>query len=99
MTQKPLCCSPDAFNLLARDLPGINSPGALLSCAVAIAMHQMEGVNVGAIDKQLQRYADKVRSKVRGSQPQALLAFLHDVLFDEEGFSGNPEDYYNPFNS
>jgi regulator of sirC expression with transglutaminase-like and TPR domain len=99
MNLKPLCCSPDAFNLLARQLPVINSSDALLNCAVAISLHQMEGVKIHSIDRQLQGYADRVRSRVKGSQPQALLAHLHDVLFDEEGFCGNTEDYYNPFNS
>jgi len=99
MNPKPLCCSAQAFNLLARQLPVINSPDALLNCAVAISMHQMEGVSVGAVDRHLQRYADNVRSRVKGSQPQALLAHLHDVLFEEEGFCGNTDDYYNPFNS
>jgi len=43
MTQNtPLCCSPDAFKLLARQLPVINSPDALLNGAIAISMHQME---------------------------------------------------------
>jgi regulator of sirC expression with transglutaminase-like and TPR domain len=95
----PLCCSADAFKLLARQLPIINSPDALLNGAIAISMHQMEKVSVAAIDRQLQRYVDKVRSRVRGSQPQALLAHLHEVLFEEEGFRGNTEDYYNPLNS
>ena len=99
MSPKPLCCSPDAFNLLARQLPVINSSDALLNCAVAISMHQMDKINIGAVDRQLQRYADKVRSRVKGSQPQALLAHLHDVLFEEEGFCGNTEGYYNPHNS
>jgi regulator of sirC expression with transglutaminase-like and TPR domain len=43
--------------------------------------------------------ADTVRSRVRGTQPQALLAHLHQVLFEEEGFIGNNDDYYNPLNS
>ena len=43
--------------------------------------------------------ADTVRARVRGTQPQALLAHLHDVLFDEEGFQGNTDDYYNVNNS
>jgi regulator of sirC expression with transglutaminase-like and TPR domain len=100
MTQNtPLCCSPDAFKLLARQLPIINSPDALLNGAIAISMHQMEKVNVNAVDRQLQKYADRVRARVHGSQPQALLAHLHDILFQEEGFCGNTEDYYNPLNS
>ncbi len=95
----PLCCVPDAFNLLAKQLPIINSPDALLNGAIAIAMHQLDHVDAAAVDAQLQHYADTVRSRVRGPQTQAILAHLHEVLFEEEGFSGNTEDYYNPINS
>lgn len=95
----PLCCSPRAFNLLTRLVPTINSPDALLHGAVAVAMHQMEDVTVAAVDAKLQKYADAVRSRVRGRQPQALLAHLHEFLFEEEGFCGNTDDYYNPLNS
>jgi regulator of sirC expression with transglutaminase-like and TPR domain len=28
-----------------------------------------------------------------------MIAHLHDVLFDEEGFTGNEDDYYNTANS
>lgn len=95
----PLCCSPRAFNLLARQVPTIHSPDALLQGAVAIAMHQSEEVDVAAVDATIQSYADTVRARVRGRQPQALLAHLHDFLFEEQGFCGNTEDYYNPANS
>jgi len=95
----PLCCSPAAFSLLAHHLPTINSPDALLEGAVAISLHQMEGIDIHAPNTTLQRYADTVRSRVRGRQPQALLAHLHEFLFEEQGFRGNTEDYYNPANS
>jgi len=95
----PLCCSPRAFNLLARQAATLNSPDALLQGAVAIAMHQMEDVDPAAVDSALQGYADVVRSRVHGSQPQALLAHLHEFLFEESGFGGNTDDYYNPGNS
>ncbi|MEO6434483.1 MAG: transglutaminase-like domain-containing protein [Tepidisphaeraceae bacterium] len=98
-TALPLCCAPDAFNLLNRQVPAIESPDALVHGAAAIAMHQLDTVDVAEIDATLQRYADTVRSRVRGSQPQALLAHLHDVLFDEEQFKGNEDDYYNTSNS
>jgi len=98
-TKLPLCCAPRAFDLLTRQMPVINSPDALLHGAVAIAMHQIEGVDVASVDATIQDFADTVRSRVRGSQPQALLAHLHDFLFDELGFRGNTEDYYNPSNS
>ena len=98
-TTTPLCCSTRAFNLLSRQIATINSPDALLHGAIAVAMHQMEDVDPAAVDATLQGYADTVRSRVRGRQQQALLAHLHEFLFDELGFSGNTDDYYNPANS
>jgi len=95
----PLCCSSKSFQLLARQLPAINSPDALLNGAVAIAMHQMDEVDPGVVDSAIQQCADTVRSRVRGSQPQALLAHLHEHLFEELGLAGNVDDYYNPANS
>jgi len=98
-TTLPLCASPRAYNLLARQIQTINSSDALLQGALAIAMHQMEDVDIAAVDAQLQSYADTIRNRVRGSQPQALLAHMHELLFEEENFRGNIEDYYNPHNS
>jgi regulator of sirC expression with transglutaminase-like and TPR domain len=95
----PMCCSPRSFKLLLRQVEVINSPDALLHGAVAIAMHQMEDVEVADVDAMIQRYADVVRSRVRGGQQQAIFAHLHEFLFDEQGFAGNTDDYYNPSNS
>jgi regulator of sirC expression with transglutaminase-like and TPR domain len=95
----PQCCSPEAFKLLQRQVETIKSSDALLNGAIAIAMHQMPDVNPQKIDKRLQSYVDAVRKRVRGQQVQAILAHLHEVLFDEGGLCGNTEDYYNPANS
>jgi regulator of sirC expression with transglutaminase-like and TPR domain len=97
----PVCCSPAAFGLLAKvsGTGSIDSPGALLTGAVAISMHEMEDVDPSGAEAMVQGYADAVRSRVRGRQPQALLAHLHDVLFEEEGFRGNTQDYYASGNS
>ena len=95
----PITCVPRAFQTLAAHVASINSPDALLGGAMAIAMHALPTVDAGAVDSQLQKYADTVRSRVRGSQTQALLAHLHEVLFEEEKFSGNAEDYYNTANN
>jgi regulator of sirC expression with transglutaminase-like and TPR domain len=95
----PLCCTPRSFNLLSRQISSLNSADALLQGAIAISMHQMEDVDAAAVDATLQGYVDTVRSRVRGRQPQALLAHLHEFLFEEQGFRGNTEDYYNPANS
>jgi len=95
----PQCCRNPAFKLLSRQAQSINSPQALLMGAIAISMQQLDEVNPAGVQTTLDRYAQMVRARVRGSQPQALLAHLHDVLFEEEGFAGNTEDYYNPSNS
>jgi regulator of sirC expression with transglutaminase-like and TPR domain len=95
----PLCCSSPAFRLLEKQLAAMTSSKALLQGAVAISRHQMESASVRETEHRIKTLADTVRSRVRGSQSQALLAHLHSVLFDEEGFTGNTEDYYNPLNS
>ena len=95
----PICCSADAFDLLARQLPAINSPDALLTGAVAIASHQIQGIDVAEVDQTLQDHANKVRARVRSPQRQALLAHLHEYLFEELELAGNQDDYYNPVNS
>jgi regulator of sirC expression with transglutaminase-like and TPR domain len=80
-------------------VPSIVSQDALVHGEVEIGMHQLVSVEIASVDAMLQGYADTVRARVRGSQPQALLAHLHDVLFEEEGFLGNQDDYYNTTNS
>ena len=67
----PLCCTTPAFRLLSKQLPTINSPDALLNGAIAIALHQMEDADVASVDTTIQKFADTVRSRVRGNQPQA----------------------------
>jgi regulator of sirC expression with transglutaminase-like and TPR domain len=77
----------------------MNSPDSLLQGAIAISMHQMEDVDPAAVDATLQGYVDTIRSRVRGRQPQALMAHMHEFLFEEQEFRGNADDYYNPANS
>src|SRR5690349_15982654 len=98
-TALPLCCTPNAFKLLKSLRDSIESPEALVPGAVAIAMHQNESADPAQIDAKLQSFADSIRSRVRGSQQQALLAHMHEFLFDEIGFAGNSEDYYDSSNS
>jgi regulator of sirC expression with transglutaminase-like and TPR domain len=84
---------------MTRQAKIMESPDALLEGAVAIAMHQMDGADPSQVDRTIQSYADAVRKRVHGSQPQALMAHLHEYLFEELKFKGNSEDYYSPANS
>lgn len=99
MPRLPLCCAPAAFELMQRQATAIDSPDALLNGAVAISMHQLEHIDPVRIDRTLQSHSDAVRARVKGSQPQAIVAHLHEYLFEELGFAGNTDDYYNSANS
>jgi regulator of sirC expression with transglutaminase-like and TPR domain len=95
----PICCNPEAFRLLTNQLPVINSPDALMQGAVAVAMHQIPHADPVKVDTTIQSYVDAIRSRVKGRQPQALMAHMHDYLFEELRFAGNTLDYYNTANS
>ena len=62
-------------------------------------MHGLREVNPALVRNQLFALSSRIKRRVRGRQPQALLAHLHDVLFAEEGFQGNDQDFYDSNNS
>jgi regulator of sirC expression with transglutaminase-like and TPR domain len=99
LTRLPICCSPDAYRMLSNQLQSMNSPDGLLHGAVAVSLHQLKSADVTKVDKTIQGYVDSIRTRVRGSQPQALLAHMHEYLFEELSFAGNTLDYYNTANS
>lgn len=99
MNRQPNLCRPEAFFYFADQLAQIDTTDGLLNAAIAISMHGLEEVDPAEIRGRLKMMGQRVRRRVRGRQPQALLAHLHEVLFEEEGFRGNREDYYNPLNS
>jgi regulator of sirC expression with transglutaminase-like and TPR domain len=77
----------------------LKAQNALICGATAIAMHWVETADAGRVDRQLQWYADSIRRRVRGQQIQAILAHLHEMLFETVGLRGNEKDYFNPSNS
>ncbi len=95
----PHCCPPAAHRLLRRQMLRLERPQSLTQGALAIALCQMENVDLSQISQRIGELAQRIRQRVRGDQPQALLAHLHEVLFEEEGFIGATEDYDNPLNS
>lgn len=99
MAPPPTACRRPAYQLFAEQLPIIETTEGLLKAAIAISMHALDGVEPAAIDEQLQGLAHCVSSRVSSQSSEAMLAHLHDVLFEEEGFRGNSEDYYSPLNS
>lgn len=96
---KPICCDPQAFELMKTAARTLDTIGGLLLGAVAIARHEMSNASIDVVNDRVSELADQVRRRVRGQQSQALLAHLHDVLFVEEGFIGNTTNYHDPANS
>ncbi|MCE9589654.1 MAG: transglutaminase-like domain-containing protein [Planctomycetes bacterium] len=96
---EPKHCKADAHAYFAAQMPVVNTARGLLRAAIGLSMHQMDGIDPPVVETKVARLADRVRTRVRGNQPQALVAHLHDVLFEEEQFAGNSQDYHNPFNS
>jgi len=100
MTDSPRCCHPRAYDVFAGQLARLDSsPDALLYAAVAIGMHELPEADPVIVDRQISELAEAIRRRVRHPSIQSLLAHGHEVLFEELGFAGNADDYYNPANS
>lgn len=95
----PLCCAAPAYQLFQSQIRQIPTCNGLLKASVALSMHQLSHAQFKDIERELSGYAKMIRSRVRGCQPQAMIAHLHQYLFDELGYAGNTEDYYAPANS
>lgn len=92
-------CREQAYELFAAGLAHLDSNAGLLQAATAINMHCDDSVCFEQVDNELRTLAARVRCRLKSTHASAMLAHLHRVLFDEEGFEGNRDDYYNPRNS
>lgn len=97
--RQPIHCRPRAYETLAHQMPVIETPEGLLHGSIALAMHDRPDIAPDTVEPHIDKLAQRVRRRVRGDQPRALLAHLHAVLFEEDGFQGNADDYYDPVNS
>ena len=99
MSHTPKYCEPQACRLFERQLERLNTTEGLLHAAIAIAMHALDDIEPKRVVAELTSMGERVSRKVRGRQPQARLAHLHDLLFDELAFMGNMDDFFTPLNS
>jgi regulator of sirC expression with transglutaminase-like and TPR domain len=81
----------------------VNRPDAtidLAKAALLIAKEEYPGLEIGRYLSTLDRMAAEVRRRVSSTQdPHRLIAGLNEYLFQEQGFHGNVEEYYDPRNS
>jgi regulator of sirC expression with transglutaminase-like and TPR domain len=65
-----------------------------------LAQTQFPDINVAGYQALLDSFAGDLRESIEGgSKPEKILGALNHYLFDELGFIGNEEQYYDPDNS
>ncbi|MCI0486034.1 MAG: transglutaminase-like domain-containing protein [Blastocatellia bacterium] len=72
----------------------------LAEAALLIAAEEYAGLDVGLYLEKLDRLGDLARERAEGARNASdMIAALNATLFDELGFCGNRENYYDPRNS
>jgi regulator of sirC expression with transglutaminase-like and TPR domain len=99
MADAPRFCRRAAYDLFVEQLPSLEVTDSLVRAAVAVSMHELDGVSPDGVDSALDKLADDVRGKIKSVTPSALVARLHEVMFEEQKFTGNTADYYAAENS
>jgi regulator of sirC expression with transglutaminase-like and TPR domain len=96
---KPHFCRLEAWEYFVEQLPELDKTEGLLRASIAVAMHALDDIDPEAVERRLRRMSETVRERSPSESITALQANLHAVLFDEEGFIGNLQNYYNALNS
>jgi regulator of sirC expression with transglutaminase-like and TPR domain len=91
----PFAESPEFARLLRHD-----PRSDLVRIALEIARDAYPGLDIERYLDRIEVLAGRVRDRCPpGTKPQSLLGQINWVVFVEEGFQGNTEDYYDPRNS
>lgn len=99
VSSQPMVCRPEAFRSFALHLETLQQTESLWRAAAAVSMHALDHVSLDSLDDQFSDLAERVRSGSRSGSSTARLAHLHEVLFHQDGFSGNTHNYYSSLNS
>jgi regulator of sirC expression with transglutaminase-like and TPR domain len=92
-------CRAEAYQYFVEQLPTIDSTESLMRAAVGVSLHALDDINPERVIERLRVLGLRVRERSPSQRDAAILANLHSVLFEEEGFIGNLERYYNALNS
>jgi regulator of sirC expression with transglutaminase-like and TPR domain len=95
----PIACRPEAYEYFAAQVPQLESNRGLLHAAIGISLHALPHIPAAAIEDAIDGLVGRIRRRVRGAHRQALLAHMHDELFEVQRYRGNVKDYHNPNNS
>lgn len=95
----PRFCRKEAFEAFVAALAQVNTTSGLMRAAIAVSAHALDDVQPERIEARLAEVSARVNQRVRSPEPEARLAHLHEVFFNEEGYAGNFENYYSALNS
>lgn len=99
MIPPPVACRPEAYWAYVEQLPRLETTEGLWKAATALSMHALEQASTAEVDRRLEGLAARVRAGAPSGRQLSLFTHLHHVLFDQEGFAGNFEDYHRPQNN
>jgi len=72
----------------------------LAEAALLMVADDYPGLDVSRYLRHIERLADELRARLSDSATfEDTVVALNEYLFDEQGFSGNTDDYYDPRNS
>jgi regulator of sirC expression with transglutaminase-like and TPR domain len=97
--QNPIYCNQIAFDLFVSQIQQLETNTGICNAVTAIAMHFDRQISPQVVASELDEISNQVRNRVVSGSPRALTARLHQVLFDELGFRGNTENFFDPKNS
>jgi regulator of sirC expression with transglutaminase-like and TPR domain len=92
-------CRPEAAAALREALPALSTLRGLVRAATALCVHTDPTARGDDVMARLLALADQVRRRVKSGRRDALVAHAHDVLFGDQGFRGNRDEFYDPRNS
>jgi regulator of sirC expression with transglutaminase-like and TPR domain len=95
----PRYCRQAAYDLFVQELATLEETNSLVRAVVAVSMHELDDIDPADVEKTLGEMAHEINSRTPSGNPHAMVAQLHELLFEEWGFTGNTDDYYAPDNS
>ncbi|MEI8211632.1 MAG: transglutaminase-like domain-containing protein [Planctomycetota bacterium] len=99
MRRRPKYCHENAYDFFDLAMRAPDGSQRLLAGAVGIALHFLPNHSPAASLEWIEEIAETIRQRVRGPSPEAILAHMHAVLFDDMDFRGNEQDYFHVNNS
>ncbi|HEX9493864.1 MAG TPA: transglutaminase family protein, partial [Thermoanaerobaculia bacterium] len=81
-----------------REITGRPDPSLdLVEASLVIALEDDPGIEIDAYLAQVNSWTDAVRERLEGSRDvEHIVESINRLLFEEEGFHGKDEDYYDP---